>query len=311
MIRLPHLYAAMGLLLAWIAAQGLRDRSNPRRLTTGLFWGLLAIGYLLGDRLPPISVGILVLLLALLAGLGGVGGGPPREALARPSGHGNRVFLPALLIPGLMLLGVLGLGPLHLGGRPVLEPRNATILCLGLACLGAWVSALRLTGERPSVGIQEGRRLLDALGGSALMPVLLATLGSVFSACGAGETLAALVGLGIPARSPGAAVLAYCLGMTLLTWVLGNAFAAFPVMAAGVGLPFLVRLHGADPALVGALGLLSGYCGTLLSPMAANFNLVPALLLELQDPHAVIRAQVPTALVLLGVNVTLLLLLTL
>ena len=40
--------------------------------------------------------------------------------------------------------------------------------------------------------------------------------------------------------------------------------------------------------------------------MAANFNLVPAALLELSDKNAVIRVQVPTALALLTANVFLL-----
>jgi uncharacterized membrane protein len=52
--------------------------------------------------------------------------------------------------------------------------------------------------------------------------------------------------------------------------------------------------------------MFSGYCGTLMTPMAANFNLVPAALLELPDQHAVIKVQAPTALLLLGVNVLLL-----
>ena len=45
--------------------------------------------------------------------------------------------------------------------------------------------------------------------------------------------------------------------------------------------------------------MLSGYCGTLMTPMAANFNLVPVALLELDDPYAVIRAQWATALPLM------------
>jgi uncharacterized membrane protein len=86
---------------------------------------------------------------------------------------------------------------------------------------------------------------------------------------------------------------------------MGNAFAAFPVMMAGIGLPLLVLKHGAQPAVLGSLGMLTGYCGTLLTPMAANFNIVPAVLLELRDQYGVIRAQMPTAIVLLLVNVLL------
>ena len=57
--------------------------------------------------------------------------------------------------------------------------------------------------------------------------------------------------------------------------------------------------------MVGAIGMLSGFCGTLMTPMAANFNLVPAALLELKDQYGVIRAQVATALPLLVVNILL------
>jgi uncharacterized membrane protein len=36
--------------------------------------------------------------------------------------------------------------------------------------------------------------------------------------------------------------------------------------------------------------------------MAANYNIVPAALLELPDEYAVIKAQIPTAVLLLTVN---------
>ena len=114
--------------------------------------------------------------------------------------------------------------------------------------------------------------------------------------------MTALVGDVIPTASFAACVLAYGLGMVVFTLIMGNAFAAFPVLTAGVGLPLLVRLHGADPAVVGSLGMLCGYCGTLLTPMAANFNIVPVALLELKSPWSVIRAQWPTALPLLLFN---------
>jgi uncharacterized membrane protein len=151
----------------------------------------------------------------------------------------------------------------------------------------------------------ESRRLLDTLGWAALLPIVLATLGGVFAARGVGEAVASLVSRVIPVDSRIASQLAYGLGMVLFTMIMGNAFAAFPVMTAGIGLPLLIRQHGADPAILGALGMLTGYCGTLLTPMAANFNLVPAALLELDDPNGVIRAQWATAVPLLAVNLAL------
>ena len=93
---------------------------------------------------------------------------------------------------------------------------------------------------------------------------------------------------------------------SLLTMVMGNAFAAFPIVTAGIGIPILVLQHGGNPAVMAAIGMFSGYCGTLMTPMAANFNIVPAALLELPDKNAVIKAQIPTGVLLLIVNVFLL-----
>ena len=122
--------------------------------------------------------------------------------------------------------------------------------------------------------------------------MVLATLGSVFAATGVGDAIAAIVGATIPADSRVACLVAFALGMVVFTMIMGNAFAAFPVMMAGIGLPLLVLRHHANPAVLGSIGMLTGYCGTLLTPMAANFNIVPAVLLELagsvrRDPRAV------------------------
>jgi uncharacterized membrane protein len=87
---------------------------------------------------------------------------------------------------------------------------------------------------------------------------------------------------------------------------MGNGFAAFPVMTGGVGVPVLVGVFHVNPAMMAAIGMFSGYCGTLMTPMAANFNMVPAALLELPDKNAVIRVQVPTALGILVANIVLL-----
>ncbi|MDP0925388.1 5-oxoproline transporter, DUF979 family subunit, partial [Klebsiella pneumoniae] len=58
-----------------------RDNSNPRRLTTGLFWGLSGLVFLLGDctyqlvcdkHTVNIAVGGVVVVMALIAGFVGV-----------------------------------------------------------------------------------------------------------------------------------------------------------------------------------------------------------------------------------------------
>ena len=147
--------------------------------------------------------------------------------------------------------------------------------------------------------------MLDTLGWAALLPLTLAALGGVFAATGVGTALADLVRMVIPVESALACVLAYGIGMVLFTVIMGNAFAAFPVLTAGIGLPLLIGMHGANPAILGAIGMVTGYCGTLFTPMAANYNIVPVALLDLPRQSAVIRAQWKTGAALLAVNLLL------
>jgi uncharacterized membrane protein len=134
---------------------------------------------------------------------------------------------------------------------------------------------------------------------------MLASLGAGFALAGIGDIIGGLAGRAIPEGNLFAAVLVFGLGMALFTMIMGNAFAAFPVMAAAIGVPLLIQGYHGDPAVVGAIGMLAGFCGTLMTPMAANFNIVPAALLELKDRNGVIKAQIGTAIPLLAVNIAL------
>ena len=308
MNALTPIYVLVGAVLVVLAVRTVCDRGNPRRAAGATFWGVLALLFLAGDALPAALVGALVLLLAVLAGFGGVVRGTrvERDPVARAaSAHrlGNRLFLSVLLIPTLTVAGVYGAKYLEVGGKPLFSGQEATLLALSLGCLAALAAALRATRSRPLSAVAAGAGLLDAVGWAALLPLVLAVLGGLFAAAGVGDSVAALVSAVVPTDSRFACVLAYCLGMAAFTMIMGNAFAAFPVITGGVGLPLLVGLHGAEPASMAAIGMLSGYCGTLMTPMAANFNIVPAALLELRDSHAVIKAQAPTALLLLAANV--------
>ena len=64
-------------------------------------------------------------------------------------------------------------------------------------------------------------------------------------------------------------------------------------------------MQGANPVVVGALGLTAGYCGTLMTPMAANFNIMPAALLETKSKYAIIISQLPVALIMLAIHIIL------
>jgi uncharacterized membrane protein len=308
MSALAPIYWLVGAVLGVLALHTARDRGNPRRHAGAAFWGVLALLFLAGDLLPATGVGALVLLLAVLAGAGGVlrGSREERDPVERAESArrlGNRLFLPVLLIPAVTVAGVYAAKWIVVDGKPMFSGQEATLLALSLGCMAALAAALRATRESLPVAVRAGAGLLDAIGWAALLPLVLAVLGGLFAAAGVGESVAKLVSAVVPTDSRFACVLAYCLGMAAFTMIMGNAFAAFPVITGGIGLPLLVGLHGAEPASMAAIGMLSGYCGTLMTPMAANFNIVPAALLELRDSHAVIKAQLPTALLLLAANV--------
>lgn len=309
-MTLAPLYWLIGAVLGAVAFHAFRDRENPRRLTSGAFWGLLAFSFLAGERVPPEAMGAVAVALALLAGAGAVTrprredhGREARRAEAARLGH--RLFLPALAIPVATLALVFGLRHLTRAGQPLVAPAQQTLWSLALACVLALALGCLVTRRGPATALHAARDLVEAIGWAGVLPLMLATLGVVFSGAGVGELLSRGVAAVIPVESRLACVAAYAVGMALFTVLMGNAFAAFPVLTAGIGLPLLVRLHGADPAALSAIGMLSGYCGTLLTPMAANFNIVPAALLELDDPHGVIKAQAPTGLLLLAANVVL------
>lgn len=304
MMTLGFVYVLAGLTFALFALLGARDRGNTKRVGNAAFWGLLALSMLGGDYLGDFGNGLLVLALVAIAGTGRIGRAPGGEIPAevqteRAATHGNFLLLVALIIPAVALAGTF----LFKYVPGLADPKQATLISLALGVLIALAVGMARLKPPALLPLEQGRRLLDSVGWAAILPQMLASLGAVFALAGVGEVVGTLIGTAIPDGSLFGAVLAFGLGMALFTMVMGNAFAAFPVMMAAVGLPLLIKQYHGDPAVVAAIGMLAGFCGTLMTPMAANFNLVPAALLELKNPYGVIKAQVGTALPLLAVNI--------
>ena len=312
MITLHWVYALAGLVFAAASLSGLAAGGDRRwgreRWGRAAFWALLALSMWGGDRLGDFGNGLLVIALTLLAGTGALGraGGTKASPAASPApAPARRIFAIALVIPATALAGSFALKALP----GLADPKQTTLIALALGTLLALVAGLVGLRAGPRVALDEGRRLLDAVGWAAILPQMLASLGAVFALAGVGEVVGGLIRGVIPGHSLIAAVLAYGLGMALFTMVMGNAFAAFPVMIAAIGMPLLIGDFHGNPAVICAIGMLAGFCGTLMTPMAANFNLVPAVLLDLPDRYGVVRRQVPTALALLAINLALIYLL--
>jgi uncharacterized membrane protein len=310
MLRIEYAYWLIAAFLLYTGLRNLRERHGWHAAFWLVLGSLFGTGdYVLaqqaiGNTLPAQIAGAGVIVLALLAPHlqrhPHVESSSAEQRLQSAIRLGHKLFVPALLIPLVTLLVALFGAHLFIAGHALFAAPQMTLTGLALACLVALFSAAQVAQAPMRDGLTEGRRLLDAIGWAALLPLLLAALGEVFTQSGVGAAIAALTGTFLPTGSAFACLLAFALGMVLFTVIMGNAFAAFPVMMAGIGLPLLIQQHGAHPAILGSMGMLCGYCGTLLTPMAADYNLVPAALLELRSPYGVIRAQVWSALAILA-----------
>ena len=308
MITLEWLYILAGIIFAVWSVLSALDSSNGKRFGNAAFWGLLAVSFFFGGQFSDLANGVLVLALVAIAGFGQLGrSDPPTTSLAERAGFsaalGNRLFLPAMIIPLTAVIGTILYNWTPLGETGLFEERRETLILFGVGVVLALAVCMIWLKPPLLAPAEEGRRLIDSIGWAAILPQMLAALGGVFALAGVGDIIGSLAGEVIPENSVFIAVVIFCLGMALFTIIMGNAFAAFPVMAAAIGIPVLVEQFDGNPAVIGAVGMLAGFCGTLLTPMAANFNIVPAALLELKDQYGVIRQQVGTAIPLWVCNV--------
>ncbi|HEX5734900.1 MAG TPA: DUF979 family protein [Blastocatellia bacterium] len=301
---LQAVYILVGLVLIVFAWMNFRDSGNPRRVGSGLFWVILGLIFIAGSLLPHWLTGLLVLLMVALDGTGQVRRGSSEEVskaeqVKEAARLGNKIFLPVLVIP---LVTFAFAAAFKIAGA---DMNRGALVGLGFGGLVGAAVALRLTRSSLRTLFDEGRRINDAIGPFNILPQLLASMGIIFAAAGIGALIAGAITRVIPQDNLFLLVLANCAGMTLLTIIMGNSFAAFPVIAAGVLVPLLVQPFGVDPAMAAIITLTAGSSGTLMTPMAANFNIVPAVLLDMRSLYGVIKFQLPFALTIWSLHVLL------
>lgn len=294
---LDYVYLLVGIILFIFAIQSFLDKEHKYRIGTGLFWLLYSVSFIFGSYLSKEINGWLVIAMAVIVLVKQLGKGNYFESpIEFKKGEavriGNVIFVPALLVG--IITFVIGF-----------FTKLGALVGIGIAAIIAMCAALYITKGTLNQGFHEGRRLIDAIGWTAILSQLLAALGYLFNLAGVGKIISSAVASVVPADNVFLIVIAYCIGMVIFTMIMGNAFAAFAMITSAIGVPMLVVAHGANPAAVGAIAMLAGYCGTLMTPMAANFNIVPVALLEMRDQYGVIKAQLPIALIMLVLNILL------
>lgn len=298
------IYLFIGFMVVYTAFKNLRDKENPNRIGTFVFWFLLGILLAFGRFLPDAFSGVLVLIMCVPAILHKVKKGKtdaPTKAdtQAAYEAIGMKIFIPALSI------GVFAVGA-------ALTTKTLGFSALNGVAIGVFVAAALLMAfnrkTTPVTLLNDSERMLSTVGPLSMLPMLLACLGAVFTAAGVGDVVASLVERIIPAGNVDVGIIVYALGMMLFTMIMGNAFAAITVMTVGIGAPFVLS-YGANPVAVGMLALTCGFCGTLCTPMAANFNTVPVALLDMKKQFGVIKNQVLIAFIMIIVQIVMMIML--
>lgn len=290
-IIMEVIYVACGLMSAYVGYRALADKNQKNKIGTAVFWLALAALLAIGRWMSPVVAGILVVIMTIPPIIKRVSPGVnkviPEEYKRKMADKlGLKVFIPALTMGMLALIIGIAL------------PKLGALVGLGFGILVSAIIILIMSKDSPTVVPIEGKKLLEAVGPLSILPQLLASLGAIFAAAGVGDVISGMVSNIVPEGNVTVAIIVYAVAMALFTMIMGNAFAAFSVITIGIGIPFILQ-YGLDPNVVGMIGLTSGYCGTLMTPMAANFNIVPVAILEMEDKYAVIKKQIPLGLTLL------------
>lgn len=287
-------YIMIGLYMGLTMVFTIKDKNHKTRIGTALFWGILSAVFMFGDYIPSQIVGALVIVIAVLSATKQINIGTLKQldetfATLKAEKLGLKIFIPSLSIAIIAML------------IASFTDFSGTV-AIGISSTLTLVLTFVITKAKPKEFLEDSNRMYQSMGSFVILPQLLASLGVLFTAAGVGDKISAIISGVIPTGNVLVGVIAYCVGMAVFTAIMGNAFAAFSVITVGVGLPF-VFAQGGDPVVCSVLALTAGYCGTLLTPMAANFNILPAALLELKDKNAVIKAQAPIAIILLVIHI--------
>ena len=291
-IGLNVVWVIIGLITIYAGIKNLMDKENPSRVGTAVFWCSFGIVCGFGSWLPAKVSGALVLIMCLPPIFKKVKIGktdnPTKEHTEQQFKKiGMKIFVPAFSVAVCSLFFAL-----------FSNMSSMVAITVGVIVAMILLMAFDAKQNKPAVFLNDSERFLGITGPLSMLPQLLGCLGGVFTAAGVGDVIAQLVEKIVPKGNVNIGIIVYAIGMVLFTMIMGNAFAAITVMTVGIGAPFVLA-YGANPVVIGMLALTCGYCGTLLTPMAANFNILPVAILNMKDRWGAIKNQVLVAIFML------------
>ena len=291
-IGLNVVWVIIGLITIYAGIKNLLDKENPSRVGTAVFWCSFGIVCGFGSWLPAKVSGALVLIMCLppifkKVKIGKTDNPTKEHTQQQIKKIGMKIFVPAFSVAVCSLFFAL-----------FSNMSSMVAITVGVIVAMILLMAFDAKQNKPAVFLNDSERFLGITGPLSMLPQLLGCLGGVFTAAGVGDVIAQLVEKIVPKGNVNIGIIVYAIGMVLFTMIMGNAFAAITVMTVGIGAPFVLA-YGANPVVIGMLALTCGYCGTLLTPMAANFNILPVAILNMKDRWGAIKNQVLVAIFML------------
>ena len=149
---------------------------------------------------------------------------------------------------------------------------------------------MRITKSKITTPVQEGSRLLQAVGWAVILPQMLATWRYIrevrrWTSCFRLSRTSATDRVSVRCRY----------GVLFRHDAIysrnGKCIRAFAVITGGIGLPLIVQMHGGNPAIMAKTRYVCWILRNVAYSNGANFNIVPAMLLELKDKMRLLKRK--------------------
>lgn len=155
-------FSIIGLVFIATGVKAFRDTATAKHVTTGIFWTIMGVCFIIGKYIPSWIVGVLIVASAVITAIGGVvqtkNDIPTKEETrANADRIGYKIFIPALMLALVSVIAaMLGL----------VSGNNA----IGVSAIFGAIAVFAITKAPAKSIVTEGSRLLDNMGSVAFLP---------------------------------------------------------------------------------------------------------------------------------------------
>lgn len=288
--------AFQGFIMAVIAASYVKEKISRSNLISAFFWGTLSFVFMFDRMVSSFILGLcFFIIIVLLPFLPKQSPSEPFEKSALRASKGFIGFLP-MFFYALFLIFFLHFIPwvFYLLGLHAKASEFTQISIFSSSILTFLLYYLLFNFKLKSF-LVVFKVVMEKIIPALIIPYILATLGLTLHTIS--NELANTFSAFLNSQSTTSVIISYMILNLALAMLTGNAFTSFPIIFTVFSSLVLTMFTNISFIKFTVCGMLMGYCGTLLSPVASNFNLFPLVLNGyFQRKYSIIFAQLPTVL---------------